>query len=130
MSETMVVLSFSDATRVASMIFEKLSDKVFDVVSVHSKYNGDVSVLEEASLRDMCIEKKDTLVKIQLKPRRNLCFDIKDAPVVTFVSERRIDIVRKISERDTLTKIILINLAQEEKKPVEEEVADGESITE
>jgi hypothetical protein len=123
MSETITVLSLGDAMRVANMIFEKLNGKVFDIVSVHSKYNGDVSVLEEASLKDVCIEKKDTLVKIQLKPRRNLCFDLKDSPVVTFVSERRIDIVRKLSERDILTKIILIN----EKKLVEEEVTDGES---
>jgi hypothetical protein len=124
MPETIAVLSLDDGVKVGSMIFEKLSGKVFDVVSIHSRHNSDVGVLEEASLKDMCIEKNDTLVKIQLKPRRCLCFDIKDSPVVTFVSDRRIDIVRKLSERDTLTKIILIN----EKKLVEE-VSNGESST-
>lgn len=109
MPETVVVLSLEDGIRVASRVFEMLSGKVFDVVSIHSKRIGDLNVLEEASLKEMSLVSTDTLVKIRLNPRRCLCFDVKESPVVTFVSDRRIDLMRELSKQDTLTKIILIN---------------------
>jgi len=108
MSEKITISSVEDGKRVADRIVEMLKGKFFDIVSCHSIFNKDVTVLEEEWI-DGRVVVTDTLVKILLHPRRSLCFDIKESPVVIFESDRQIVISRKLSAKDTLVKVILIN---------------------
>ena len=89
-------------------VLKVLQNRTFDVVNIHSAHRDVFNVLEEASLAGT-FHIVDTMVVIPLKPRRKLCLDTKEKPVVTFVSDRQICIVRIVSKRDILTKVILVN---------------------
>lgn len=108
MSEKITVLSVEDGKKVAERIVEMLKGRIFDVVNCHS-FNRNVTVLEEVWVGSGPVVVTGTLVKIPLYPRRNLCFDVKENPVVVFESERQIVISRRLSAKDTLVKVILIN---------------------
>lgn len=101
------IYNLEDGVIVARKIVEMLDGMKFDVVSCHSVHQADMLVLEEASLVSLTLVISGDLIKIPLKPRRNLCFDVKDKPSVIFESHRQIRIVRNFA-RDTLTRIILI----------------------
>lgn len=103
-----IIYTIEDGIIVARKIVEMLDGMKFDVVSCHSAHQADMMVLEEVSLASLSLVVSDGLIKIPLKPRRNLCFDIKDKPLVIFESYRQIRIVRNFA-RDTLTRIILVN---------------------
>lgn len=109
MSEKIMILSVEDGKRAADRVVGMLKGRVFDIVNCHSAFNKDVTVLEEVQIGSGPVVVTDTLVKIPLYPRRSLCFDIKETPVVVFESERQIVISRKLSAKDTLVKVILIN---------------------
>jgi len=109
MSEKITVLSVEDGRRVAYRIVEMLRGKAFDVVNCHSVFNRNITVLERVRVRCGPVVVVGTLVKIPLYPHRSLCFDIKENPVVIFESDRQIVILRKLSAKDTLIKVILIN---------------------
>lgn len=109
MSEKITILSVEDGKMVADRIVGMLKGRIFDVVNCHSAFNKNVTVLEEVWVGLGPVVVTDTLVKIPLYPRRCLCFDIKESPVVVFESDRQIVISRKLSAKDTLVKIVLIN---------------------
>ena len=99
--------------RAASYIVKILQGTVFDVVSFHSAHGNDITVLEGCRLKTGEVIVKDSLVKILLDPRRSISFDMRENPKITIESERQIKIVRKLSSRDTLTRIILINKSKD-----------------
>lgn len=109
MSEKITVLNVEDGKKVAERIVEMLKGRIFDVVNCHSAFNRNVTVLEEVWVGSGPVVVTGTLVKIPLYPRRNLYFDVKENPVVVFESERQIVISRRLSAKDTLVKVILIN---------------------
>lgn len=94
---------------VAKSISKRLEGKGFDIVSFHSIHNVDARVLENYTLKDGEIVVDGSMVKIPLSPRRSIAFDLFENPLITFESERQIKIVRKMNQRDTVVKIILIN---------------------
>lgn len=94
---------------VARDLVKILEGKVFDVVSFHSAHGNDIGVLESCRLKNGEVIVKDSLVKILLDPFRSISFDMRESPKITIESERQIKIVRRLSSRDTLTRIILIN---------------------
>ena len=94
---------------VARLISERLEGKVFDIVSFHSIHNIDSRVLERYSLKNGEIVVDGSMIKIPLSPRRSIAFDLFENPVITIESERQIKIVRRMNQRDTIIKIILIN---------------------
>jgi len=95
--------------RMARDISRILQGTVFDVVSLHSAHYNPINVLEGCRLKSDEVIVKDSLVKILLDPHRSISFDMRESPVITIESERQIRIVRKLTDRDTLTRIILIN---------------------
>ncbi len=109
MSEKIMILSVEDGKMVADRVIGMLEGRIFDVVNCHLAFNKDVTVLEEVRVGCGPVVVTDTLVKIPLYPRRSLCFDIKETPIVVFESDRQIVISRKLSAKDTLVKVILIN---------------------
>ena len=109
MSEKVMISSVEDGKRMADRIVEMLRGKVFDVVNCHSVFNRNVTVLERVRVRCGPVVVIGTLVKIPMYPHRSLCFDIKESTVVVFESDRQIVISRKLSVKDTLVKVILIN---------------------
>jgi hypothetical protein len=109
MSEGIKILDVQVAVDVAQRVLDMLKGKVFDVVTYHSAHRFDLTVLEEARLKGDSIDVNNTMVRIFLYPKRSIAFGVAESPVVTFISERRVDIVRKFPNGDTLIRIILIN---------------------
>ncbi|HOX95825.1 MAG TPA: hypothetical protein PLI45_00370 [Candidatus Woesebacteria bacterium] len=93
----------------AKIILDKLQGKTFDVISFHSGYKNCLNISEERQLKSEEYLVIGSLVKIPLKPSRSLSFDVRENPEITIESERQIKIVRHLSPRDTVTRIILIN---------------------
>lgn len=107
--ERVVVRSIEDGERVAGRIVAALTGKIFDVVSCHSAHNKDITVLESVRINEQKkVVSLINLVKIHLFPRRSICFSLHESPVVCFESDRVITVTRKVSDADTLTRIILI----------------------
>ena len=93
----------------ARQLSDKLQGKEFDIISCHSAHGIEPKVLENCKLKTGEIEVLGTLVKIRLDPFRSISFDEIEEPMVHFESERQIRIIRRLSSRDVLTRIILIH---------------------
>lgn len=103
------VLELKDLVEIAKSLVTLLEGKVFDIVSYHSRLNYFPMVVESRQLKSREIVVIDTLVKLLLSPSRSLSFDLKEKPEIIMVSDRQIIIVRHLSPRDTVTRVILIN---------------------
>ncbi len=110
MSEKMLIMNMEDGEKAARKLMRILEGKVFDIVSFHTAHHTDMTVLEDARVaEDVRMIVRGKLFKIPLIPRRNICFDIRETVTVEFVSDRRVDIVRKLNQNDTVFRVILIN---------------------
>lgn len=109
MSEKIVITCFEDGVRVINQIADLLNGKTIEVISYHSLRRNDPLIWQFFSLAQLKPIINGTLFKLPLFPRRQLVFDLKDSPVIIFESIYRFDLVRKLSVRDTLTRIVLIN---------------------
>jgi len=112
--EMMVGLDMSYLKGVGIQLIERLEGKTFDIETFHSKYNQGPYVLENCQLKSKEIVVINSLVKILLDPVRSISFDLHEDPKVTIESDRQIKIVRKLNEKDTVTRIILINSLEKE----------------
>lgn len=109
MVDRITVLTEKEGDRVIERIFQALIEKSFIVVSVHSAFPMDLTVLEDAALRDSWPFRPAEFFGFRLRPRRKLGFVLSEKPVVEFISPGRIDIIRHLPMRnDTLRRIILI----------------------
>lgn len=109
MAEKITVISIEDGQKVAERIAEMLNGKTFSVVSFHSAHTNDPTIWQNFSLKESKPIYMGLLFKVVLYPHRSLCFDVREMPEITFVDDNRIDMVRKISDWDKVTRIILIN---------------------
>ena len=108
MTDKFVISCSTEADFVLKRIFNTLTGKTFYVVSINSAHMQDVTVFEGVRTKGDGPVVKNEFYKIDLDPRRSLGFSINEKPVVEFVSPERIDITRRVTDRDTVTRIILI----------------------
>lgn len=110
MTEKIAVLDEVVGKHVIDRIVDNLNEKTFTIVSYHSRRVTDPLIWQNFSLKQFTPVIKGTLFRVPLYPRRQLVFDLKDQPVVIFESTYRFEIVRRLSEKDTLTRVVLVSL--------------------
>lgn len=97
-----------DLIEKAKAVVAALEGNTFSVVSFHSRLSEFPYVLEDRTLKTNEIIVNGTLIKILLNPSRSLSFDLKESPKI-IIAENHIFIVRFLSRRDVVTRVIVIN---------------------